>query len=70
MNHELGAYDHKAAAHETGLQAATALGEPAQLVLKRLVLQVDGSPVCALIPSDRALGMKKLALAFGGKTAR
>ena len=31
---------------------------------------VDGKPVCAIIPSDREVAMKRLAAAFGGKSAQ
>jgi Cys-tRNA(Pro)/Cys-tRNA(Cys) deacylase len=31
---------------------------------------VDNKPVCAIIPSDHELSMKKLAAAFGGKGAK
>ena len=30
---------------------------------------VDGKPVCVIVPSDREVSMKKLAAAFGGKSA-
>ena len=30
---------------------------------------VDGKPVCAIVPSDREVAMKRLAAAFGGKSA-
>jgi Cys-tRNA(Pro)/Cys-tRNA(Cys) deacylase len=30
---------------------------------------VDGKPVCAVVPSDCEVSMKKLAAAFGGKAA-
>lgn len=56
--------DHK------GLQAASALGEPAERVFKTLIATVDGKPVCVVIPSNREASMKKLAAAFGGKTAQ
>ena len=31
---------------------------------------VDGKPVCVIVPSDREVSMKKLAAAFGGKSAQ
>lgn len=34
------------------------------------MLQVDGRPVCVLVPSDRQVRMKKVAGALGGKTAK
>lgn len=62
------AYDPDAA--HIGLHAAEALGEPPGRVLKTLMTMLDGKPVCAIIPSDRELSMKKLATALGGKSAR
>ena len=38
-------------------------------VLKTLMAEVDGKPVCVVVPSDREVSMKKLAAAFGGKSA-
>jgi Cys-tRNA(Pro)/Cys-tRNA(Cys) deacylase len=32
--------------------------------------EVDGEPVCVIVPSDREVSMKKLAAAFRGKGAR
>jgi Cys-tRNA(Pro)/Cys-tRNA(Cys) deacylase len=31
--------------------------------------EVDGKPVCVVVPSDREVSMKKLAGAFSGKSA-
>ena len=52
-----------------GLQAAQALGEDPCRVLKTLMAEVDGKPVCVVLPSDQEVSMKKLAALFGGKTA-
>lgn len=60
-------YDHNA--DSIGLQAAQALGEAPERVLKTLMAAVDGKPVCVIVPSDREVSMKKLAAAFGGKSA-
>jgi Cys-tRNA(Pro)/Cys-tRNA(Cys) deacylase len=60
-------YDPDAA--RVGLQAAEALGEDPSRVLKTLMAEVDGKPVCAVVPSDCEVSMKKLAAAFGGKSA-
>jgi Cys-tRNA(Pro)/Cys-tRNA(Cys) deacylase len=54
----------------TGQQAADVLGEPPHLVLKTLMLQVDGRPVCVLVRSDRQVSMKKVAATLGGKTPK
>ena len=34
------------------------------------MVEVDGKPACAVIPSDRTLSMKRAAAAFGGKAAQ
>ena len=62
------AYDPNA--DHIGLQAAEALGESPERVLKTLMALVDGKPVCVIVPSDREVSMKKLAAAFGGKSAQ
>jgi Cys-tRNA(Pro)/Cys-tRNA(Cys) deacylase len=38
-------------------------------MLKTLMAEVDGKPVCVVVPSDREVSMKKLAAAFRGKAA-
>ncbi len=63
------AYDYDPDADKIGLQAAAALGEAPQRVLKTLVALVDSKPVCVILPSDREVSMKKLAAAMGGKSA-
>jgi Cys-tRNA(Pro)/Cys-tRNA(Cys) deacylase len=63
-------YDYDPDADSIGLQAAEALGEPPDRVLKTLMALVDGKPVCVIMPSDREVSMKKLAAAFGGKSAQ
>jgi Cys-tRNA(Pro)/Cys-tRNA(Cys) deacylase len=68
--YRLHAYDYAADAEAKGLQAADALGFAPQRVLKSLMAWVDAQPVCAVIPSDRRLQLKKLAAAVGGKSAR
>ncbi|AWM27365.1 prolyl-tRNA synthetase [Sinorhizobium fredii USDA 205] len=62
-------YDYDPGAERVGLQAAEALGEDPSRVLKTLMAAVDGKPVCCIVPSDREVSMKKLAAAFGGKSA-
>jgi Cys-tRNA(Pro)/Cys-tRNA(Cys) deacylase len=64
------AYDYASGAERIGVQAAEALGEAPERVLKTLMALVDGKPVCAIVPSDREISMKKLAAAFGGKNAQ
>jgi Cys-tRNA(Pro)/Cys-tRNA(Cys) deacylase len=51
------------------MQAAEAIGVSPDIVLKTLMAEVDGRPVCVVLPSDREVSMKKLAAAFKGKSA-
>ena len=63
-------YDYDPDADSIGLQAAEALGIVPQRLLKTLMAEVDGRPVCVVVPSDREVSMKKCAAAFGGKAAK
>lgn len=63
-------YDYDPDADHIGLQAAEALGEAPDKVLKTLMTLVDGKPACVIVPSDREVSMKKLAAALGGKSAQ
>lgn len=65
----LHAYDYDPSADRIGLQAAEALGEAPARVLKTLMTRVDGKPVCVVLASDKAVAMKKLAAAVGGRSA-
>ena len=70
VNFTLHSYHYDSAAERIGLQAAEAIGVEARRVLKTLMAEVDGKPVCVIVPSDREASMKKLATAFHGKTAK
>src|SRR5260370_40580915 len=63
-------YDYDPDAERIGLQAAEAIGIEPRRVLKTLMAEVHGKPVCVVVPSDREVSMKKLAIAFRGKTAK
>ena len=63
------AYDYDPNADRVGIQAAESIGEDPARVLKTLMAEVDGKPVCVVVPSDREVSMKKLASAFRGKSA-
>ncbi len=63
-------YDYDPDADRIGLQAAEAIGETPDRVLKTLMTLVDGKPACVIVPSDREISMKKLAAALGGKAAQ
>lgn len=62
-------YDYSPGAERIGLQAAEAIDMPPSKVLKTLMVEVAGKPACVVIPSDKTLSMKKVAAAFGGKSA-
>ncbi len=62
-------YDYDPNADRIGLQAAHALGVPAACLLKTLMTKAGTEVVCALIPSDRELSLKRLAAAAGASRA-
>ena len=62
-------YDYDPHAEKIGMAAAEALGIPPELALKSLMVEVDGKACCCVIPSPATLSMKKVAQAFGGKSA-
>jgi Cys-tRNA(Pro)/Cys-tRNA(Cys) deacylase len=63
-------YDYDPDAERIGLQAAEAIGAEPHRVLKTLMAEVDGKPVCVVVPSDGEVSMKKLASVFRGKSAK
>ncbi len=63
-------YDYSPGSERVGLQAADAIGVDPSKVLKTLMVEVDTKPACVVIPSDETLSMKKVAAAFGGKSAQ
>jgi Cys-tRNA(Pro)/Cys-tRNA(Cys) deacylase len=62
-------YQHDPAAVSYGLEAAHALGVPAERVFKTLLADVDGSLIVAVVPVGGSLDLKALAAASGGKRA-
>src|SRR5258708_14992247 len=66
---KLHTYVYDSSADNIGLQAAEALGVEPGRMLKTLMAEVDGNPVCVVVPSDCEVSMKKLAAALGGKSA-
>ncbi len=73
LGFELRSYDYDPDAPRAAASswlAAEALGEPPGRVLKTLIAEVDGRPVCIVVPSDREVSMKKVAATFGGKAAK
>ncbi|SMQ60687.1 Cys-tRNA(Pro)/Cys-tRNA(Cys) deacylase [Devosia lucknowensis] len=63
-------YEYDPGAERVGLQAAEAMGVSPSEVFKTLMAELDGKPVCAIVPSDEEVNMKKLAAALGGKSAQ
>ena len=66
---ELHPYAYDPEAPRIGLQAAEALGIDAAQTFKTLMAEVDGGPVCIVLPSDTEASMKKVAACFAGKSA-
>ena len=62
-------YEHDPAAPSYGLEAAEALGVPAERVLKTLFTSVDGRLVVGIVPVSGQLDLKAVAAAVGGKRA-
>jgi Cys-tRNA(Pro)/Cys-tRNA(Cys) deacylase len=62
-------YAYDPDAPRIGLHAAETLGIDPARTFKTLMAEVDGRPVCVVIPSDTEAAMKKLAAIFGGKSA-
>ena len=62
-------YEHDPAAPNYGLEAAEALGVPAERVLKTLFTSVEGRLVVGIVPVSGQLDLKAVAAAVGGKKA-
>lgn len=62
-------YAYDPDAPRIGLHAAETLGIDPSQTFKTLMAEVDGKPVCVVVPSDAEVSMKKLAALFGGKSA-
>ncbi|MHA7132420.1 Cys-tRNA(Pro) deacylase [Oerskovia turbata] len=68
--HTVHPYEHDPSSDLSyGLEAAAAIGIPAEKVFKTLVASVDGTLVVGVVPVDRKLDLKALAHAAGGKKA-
>ncbi len=62
-------YEYNPNAEKVGIQAALALGKDPSLVFKTLMCEADEASVCAIIPSDCELSLKKLARVGKAKSA-
>jgi Cys-tRNA(Pro)/Cys-tRNA(Cys) deacylase len=63
-------YAYDPDAPRIGLHAAESLGLDPGQTFKTLMAEVDGRPVCCIVPSDGEVSMKKLAACFSGKSAQ
>jgi len=63
-------YDYDPAAESIGMAAAAALGIAPQVMLKTLMAEADGKPVCVVLPASHDVSMKRLAALFGAKHAQ
>ncbi|MCA0042743.1 aminoacyl-tRNA deacylase [Celeribacter litoreus] len=70
VSYEIFEYEYGGGEGPIGLHAAASIGWPPERVLKTLMVELDGKPACAVIPSNASLSMKKLAKALGGKSAQ
>ncbi|BAK84437.1 Cys-tRNA(Pro) deacylase [Komagataeibacter medellinensis] len=62
-------YEYDPTAGQTGNHAAAAIGEDPARVFKTLMVLVDRKPACVVVPVAATISMKKVAAAFGGKSA-
>ncbi|HEY3014331.1 MAG TPA: Cys-tRNA(Pro) deacylase [Nocardioides sp.] len=63
------AYEHDPRAASYGLEAAEALGVPAERVFKTLLAEVDGRLAVGVVPVTGQLDLKALARALGASKA-
>ncbi|EPJ4657386.1 Cys-tRNA(Pro) deacylase [Pseudomonas aeruginosa] len=63
-------YDYDATAKQLGMFAAAAVGVSPESVLKTLMLEADGKPICVVVPVDRTVSLKKVAKLVGAKNAQ
>lgn len=63
-------YEYKHTDGAIGLHAAEAIQQPPHRVLKTLMADIGGKSVCAVVPSDSTVNMKKLAAFFKVKSAQ
>jgi Cys-tRNA(Pro)/Cys-tRNA(Cys) deacylase len=62
-------YSHREKGGSYGVEAAAALGVPAEQLFKTLIASVDGNLTVAVVPVAGQLNLKALAEAVGGKKA-
>ncbi len=69
IQHTLHPYVHDARAEAYGEEAAAALGLDQERIFKTLIVTVDGTLACAVVPVAAHLDLKAFAAALGGKRA-
>ena len=70
IDYSLRSFEHDPATRRYGSDAADKLGVSSDQVFKTLMIQVDGTPVTALVPVSGKLDLKALASARGAKKAQ
>ena len=70
VSYSVHSYGYDPDAERIGLHAAESLGVSPERVLKTLMAEVDGKPVCVVVPSNGEISMKRLAAACAGKSAQ
>ena len=63
-------YDYDATAKQLGMFSAVAVGVSPESVLKTLMPEADGKPICVVVPVDRTTSLKKVAKLVGAKNAQ
>lgn len=69
VSYKLHQYSHDSRAESYGDEAAAALGIDPRRLFKTLIVSVDGSLACAVLPVANRLNLKALAAAVGGRRA-
>ncbi len=69
VSYKLHPYSHDSRAESYGDEAAAALGIDPRRLFKTLIVSVDGSLACAVLPVANRLNLKALAAAVGGRRA-
>lgn len=69
ISYRVAEYAFKSGTGDLAGHAARAIGLPPERVFKTLMIEVDGKPVCVVVPADRQVSMKRAASAAQGKSA-
>ncbi|GBR54077.1 hypothetical protein AA106555_1544 [Neokomagataea thailandica NBRC 106555] len=70
LPYNLHAYEYDPTVEKLGIAAAQALNADPQAVLKTLMVKVDGTPACVVLPVEYEMDFALVAQAFGGRKAK